>query len=163
MVEISKEMIEAAKEAYSSHGQTGQLRAIPPSDECMRSVLTAALRHAEPCEPVAWRYRYKGGKWVVQKNKPHWYKVGMTDVEIEPLYSSPTPALGADVEEADFIPCVIVNEDAGISELVIADVPTVTGQEVIVRPLFHMNTKEIVGFQWDTRAILSKIDGGGNG
>ncbi|QIG74537.1 hypothetical protein EVC10_029 [Rhizobium phage RHph_Y25] len=38
---------------------------------------------------MAWRYRYKGGKWTVQKNKPHWHREGMADVEIEPLYTHP--------------------------------------------------------------------------
>jgi hypothetical protein len=44
-------------------------------------------------EPVAWRYRYKGGKWAVQKNKPHWYREGMADVEIEPLYTHPCTSI----------------------------------------------------------------------
>ncbi|WP_223566886.1 hypothetical protein [Agrobacterium tumefaciens] len=48
-----------------------------------RAALEAALSAAEP---VAWRYSFKGGKWTVQKNKPNWFKEGMPDVEIEPLF-----------------------------------------------------------------------------
>jgi hypothetical protein len=51
-----------------------------------KSIPAALTTPPQPVEPVAWRYRYKGGKWVVQKNKPHWYKDGMTDVQIEPLF-----------------------------------------------------------------------------
>lgn len=39
-------------------------------------------------QPVAWRYRYKGGKWMVQKNKPAWYRDDMPDCELEPLVSA---------------------------------------------------------------------------
>lgn len=39
-------------------------------------------------EPLAWRYKYQGGKWTVQKNKPHWYKDFMVDVVLEPLFTS---------------------------------------------------------------------------
>lgn len=99
MVEISKEMIEAAKARGRELAGNQPSALVEAIAEIAAEGAIAALRHAEPSEPVAWRYRYKGGKWVVQKNKPHWYKVGMTDVEIEPLYSSPTPALGVDIDE----------------------------------------------------------------
>ncbi|MQB09576.1 hypothetical protein DXT96_06865 [Agrobacterium sp. ICMP 6402] len=70
-------------------------------------VPVAALSAAEP---VAWRYSFKGGKWTVQKNKPHWFKEGMPDVEIEPLFISsstqqpaPSVAVKAIFEKLDSV------------------------------------------------------------
>lgn len=40
---ITKEAIEALREAYSKYGQTGDLRATPPSFECAEAILAAAL------------------------------------------------------------------------------------------------------------------------
>ncbi len=37
-------------------------------------------------QPDAWRFRYPGGKWTVQKNRPAWYRDHMSDVELEPLF-----------------------------------------------------------------------------
>lgn len=71
---------------------------------CLEAVLSAA-------EPVAWRYSFKGGKWTVQKNKPNWFKEGMPDVEIEPLFiasstQQPAPSVAvkalADAYKAGF-------------------------------------------------------------
>lgn len=45
--EITERQIEAAREAYATFGQTGDLRAMPPSVECVRAMLEAAIRSAE--------------------------------------------------------------------------------------------------------------------
>lgn len=83
---IPKEAIEAALNEWSRPNDRRE------PHEIMDAALTAAF--AAMAEPVAWRYRYKGGKWTVQKNKPHWYKDGMADVELEPLYAAPQPVAG---------------------------------------------------------------------
>lgn len=73
------------KEAIEAGARAGDV-----PDHKAEQIITAAF--AAMSEPVAWRYRYQGGKWTVQKNKPHWYKDGMADVELEPLYAAPQPA-----------------------------------------------------------------------
>jgi len=56
--------------------------------DVVRAALSAALSEAEQ-QPVAWRYRFSGGKWTVQKNRPEWYRPDNADVELEPLYAHP--------------------------------------------------------------------------
>jgi hypothetical protein len=80
---------------------------------------------------------------------------GKTLIQCHTAAGSALPQHRKGSEAEPFIPCFIANEDAGISELVIADVPTVTGGEMIARPLFDMTTREIVGFQWNTGASAS--------
>jgi len=61
--------------------------------------------------------------------------------------------IGLKVDDASerMRPYVSVNEDAGITEMCIEDCATVTGDEMIVRPLWKMtDQKQIVGFQWWT-------------
>lgn len=55
----------------------------------------------------------------------------------------------------DFTPGIVENTEAGISELVIKDGPTVTGQEMTVRPLLDIETRQIVGFQWLSARLAS--------
>ncbi|QIG72951.1 hypothetical protein EVB98_029 [Rhizobium phage RHph_N3_2] len=64
------------------------------------------------------------------------------------------------LEDAPFIPAVIDNPDAGISELVIKDTPTVTGSEMTVRPLYRMSDRQIIGFQWDTASLATEKEKG---
>lgn len=52
-----------------------------------RAEARAAIEAIAQAEPDAWRYRYDGGKWTVQKNKPSWHKGFMVDVTLEPLFS----------------------------------------------------------------------------
>ena len=56
-------------------------------------ILSYLASRWEAQEPVAWRYRSsingRFGKWTVQKNKPSWFKDGMSGVELEPLYAAP--------------------------------------------------------------------------
>lgn len=53
-----------------------------------------------------------------------------------------------------FKPCIHVNDLAGISEMLLEDCATITGQEMVVRPLLRMSEdkeqRDIVGFQWDS-------------
>ncbi|MRX31902.1 hypothetical protein [Aminobacter sp. MDW-2] len=46
-----------------------------------------AIEAISQTAPDAWRYRFDGGKWTVQKNKPSWHREFMADVVLEPLFS----------------------------------------------------------------------------
>ena len=59
----------------------------------------AALSEAEQ-QPAAWRYRFSGGKWTVQKNRPEWYWPDDADVELEPLYATPPAKREADEQDS---------------------------------------------------------------
>lgn len=63
--------------------------AIGALDDAMSAIRSLPLPEspATKQEPVAWRFRYSGGKWTVQKNKPYWYTRDQPDVELEPLYA----------------------------------------------------------------------------
>jgi hypothetical protein len=59
-----------------------------------------------------------------------------------------------------FKPSIIEYPDAGHTEMLLEDCPTIVGQEMTVRPLKRMSDdpdkRDIVGFQWDSP--YSKLD-----
>jgi hypothetical protein len=64
------------------------------------------------------------------------------------IAAAPTPKAEGDDFPA-FKPSIHVNELAGVAEMILEDVPTITGQEMTVRPLLRMDgERDIVGFQW---------------
>jgi hypothetical protein len=78
---------------------------------------------------------------------------------LKSVAAAPTPKAEGD-GLPPFKPGIHVNELAGIAELLLEDVPTITShEEMTVRPLLRMsNERDIVGFQWDVPA--AKQEGG---
>lgn len=85
-----------------------------------------------------------------QRNRDMWK--GQCDRQAKEYDNLDTPLYATPPDAAERIhPYVSVNEDAGISEMHIEDCATITGQEMIVRPLLKMEDRsQIVGFQWWT-------------
>jgi hypothetical protein len=94
-MEISNAMIEALQDHLGKEG-------VYVGDKTCQRALTAAL-NAEPCEPVAWMFEGKGwGREVMlseQEALERKERLSRTwDITITPLYSSPAPSLGVDIE-----------------------------------------------------------------
>jgi hypothetical protein len=81
------------------------------------------------------------------------------DCYLAMIAAAPTPEADGD-GFPPFKPCIHVNELAGVAEMILEDVPTITGQEMTVRPLLRMsNDRDIVGFQWDVLALAENTGG----
>lgn len=76
-------------EANLTRGSAEEAEAAAQADYERRILSALSPAPVSEPEPVAWRFRYKGGKWTVQKNKPAWYSDGMPDCELEPLFTAP--------------------------------------------------------------------------
>jgi hypothetical protein len=104
----TKEMIEAAQEAYATFGQVGHLRAQPPAESVVAAMLSAALQSAADTPPdidqVATRI---ASKYLT------------LDISCERLYHDVVEALTA--------------ERAGASRKAAADIPTPTGHPIEFR------------------------------
>lgn len=91
-MKISDEMVMAANR-YIGHTMSNYI---------VKGMLTAAL-HAEPCEPVAWQYRYRH-----RNPNAIWGDWGDRDLTLgsyqdyeeqgRALYASPIPSIGVDIE-----------------------------------------------------------------
>lgn len=94
--------------------------------------------------------------------------IGMTfapDPSLSPFAAEACASPHApDDDIPEFKPCIVVYQDSGISEMLLEDCPTITGEEMTVRSLRRMAedkaARDIVGFQWWTVNTPGKQEGG---
>jgi hypothetical protein len=143
--------------AEERSGETDQVHAAADT-----TATPASPPPGEGLTPVAWRWRWtklgSNTAWHISTGKPGPF--AEDGYVVEPLYTHPAPSRAdieretleraAKVAEARYVPQIIEFQEGGYAELVLEDTASVTGEPVIVRPMYRMTEpRDLLGFTWD--------------